>query len=119
MAEQSLGMRIKNLRGAARRDAISKVLSEYRRSKLSAAAFAKSVGIAAVTLSRWQREVRVASREKAARPTPPPIVEVRASTSARPGSFELSLPSGMWLRVPHGFDESELGRLLQALASAC
>lgn len=117
MAEQSLGMRIKNLRGAARRDEISKVLSEYRRSKLSAAAFAKSAGIAAVTLSRWQREVRVASREKA--PTPPPIVEVRTSTSARPGSFELSLPSGMWLRVPHGFDESELGRLLQALASAC
>ena len=116
MAEQSLGMRIKHLRGAARREAISEVVSEYRSSGLGPAAFCKSVGIARVTLSRWQRELRRVPPSEAAAPR---IVEVLASAPAQPGPFELSLPSGAMLRVPHGFDGSDLARLLATLDASC
>ena len=116
MADQSLGMRIKHLRGDARREALSQVVSEYKSSGLSPAAFCKSVGIATVTLSRWQRELRRAPSSKAAAPR---IVEVRPSASAQPLHFELSLPSGAMLRVPHGFDGSDLARLLATLNASC
>lgn len=115
-AEQSLGMRMKRLKGEARREAIAQVVSDYQASELTASEFCKSRGIATVTLSRWQRELRRGSRGKASSPR---IVELRAKEAVWRGHFELSLPSGVSLRVPHGFDESELGRLLATLDASC
>ncbi len=111
--DQSLGQRIKHLRGDARRAAIQRVLQDFRESGQSRTAFCRGVGIAVVTLGRWEAEIGHGKRTKA---TEPEFVEVGRGGV---GAFELMLPGGMELRVPRDFIEADLRRLLRAVAAAC
>jgi len=56
-AAGSLGQRIRGLRGEARREVIAEVVSRWRESGQSRAAFCREVGIATVTLTRWIRQL--------------------------------------------------------------
>lgn len=116
MAKASLGRRVKALRGEARQKEIAAIVSEHEASHLSAAAFCELKGIARVTLGRWKQELRAASRRQAG--SSPQFVEVRTSPRAATG-YEVTLPGGASLRVPSGFDEAELGRLLSVLRATC
>jgi hypothetical protein len=111
--ESSLGQRIKHLRGDARRAAIQRVLKDFSSSAKSRAAFCRDVGIAVVTLGRWEREVEGTSPAKKSATE---FVEV--SRGGKRG-FNLKLPGGIELRVPHDFVERDLQRLLRTLAAAC
>jgi len=116
MAERSLAMRIRSLRGEARREAITGVLSEYDSSGLSAAAFCRSAGISSVTLTRWRRHVQSRRRRVASASG---FVEILPSRVPAGSEFGVTLPGGVILRVAPGFDAAELSRLLAVLRSAC
>ena len=109
----SLGQRIKHLRGDARRLAIQQVLKDFAGSARSRTAFCRDVGIAVVTLGRWEREV---SGVPLAHKPAPEFVEVGGSGKR---GFDLKLPGGIELRVPHDFVERDLHRLLHTLGAAC
>ena len=109
--EVSLGQRIKHLRGPARRSAIQRVLADFVSSAKSRSAFCRDVGIAVVTLGRWEREVGGAPLPTQATTE---FVEVGSSDGR---AFELKLPGGIELRVPHDFVERDLHRLLRTLAA--
>lgn len=105
MASRSLGLRIKRLRGDARREAIAGVLAEYESSDRSAVAFCKSAGIAPVTLTRWKNELR---RTRGHKPASPRFVEVRAPRPTGVTFFDVTLPGGVVVRVPSGFEAGDL-----------
>jgi len=110
-----LGERMRALRGEARLEAIGEVVARWRESGRSRAAFCREVGIASVTLTRWIRQLDASRAAKAA----PVLVEV--GTHERPDRdvFEVALPKGTRVRVPAGFAEADLVRLLDVVISAC
>ena len=75
--------------------------------------FAVAQGIASSTLYWWRSKLR---RDRAAL-VPVRVVEpeARHEGGATPGSFEVLVDGAMTLRVPAGFDEAELRRLIRAL----
>ena len=108
----SLGQRIKHLRGDARRTAIEDVIRLFESSGKTRAQFCRDVGIATVTLGRWQAELKAeAPKQPSAQ-----LVEIGAPQH---GGFEVTLPGGTVIRVPHDFNEHELQRLVRTLAKAC
>ena len=113
---ESLGKRMQGLRGEARLGAIGEVVSRWRESGKSQAAFCREVGIATVTLGRWLRKLEVA---KARKPSEPVLVELGVHENDGDDAFEVMLADGIWIRVPVGFRDSELSRLLGVLSSAC
>jgi transposase-like protein len=91
------------------------VLAAWSASGLSRHEFADKHGIHEQRLYNWQRRLgetgaggSVQFREVAA---PAPVVSVDPR-------LELVLPSGVLLRVPPGFDETALARLLAILGCA-
>ena len=72
-------------------------------------------GIATVTLTRWVRQLDASRASEAA----PVLVEV--GTHERPDRdvFEVVLAKGTRVRVPAGFAEADLARLLDVVIAAC
>ena len=91
------------------------LIAEQEQSGLSARAFAESRGLSTTTLYWWRNQLK--------RPRRPDLVAVRladaapetASLPADPLPFELVLDQRTVLRIPRGFDEADLSRLLRAL----
>lgn len=110
-----LARRMQGLRGEARLEALGEVVAQWRASGKSRAAFCREVGIAAVTLSRWLRKV---DSNRAAEATPV-FVEVGTHEPRNRDIFEVQLSNGTRVRVPAGFVEGDLVRLLGVLATVC
>lgn len=113
---ESLGKRIHGLRGAARLTAIGEVVSQWRASGTSRAAFCREVGIAPVTLGRWIGRLEAANGEQG---TGPVFVELDAPRRRAAEPFEIVLSSGSIVRVPAGFAGDDLSRLLDVLSTTC
>ena len=111
-----LGMRMRGLRGETRLEAIGGVVARWRESGKSRAAFCREVGIATVTLGRWVRQLEAA---RAAGSNEPVFVEVDIPEPPDRDLFEVVLPSGSRVRVPAGFREEDLARLLGVLSAPC
>ena len=111
----SLGQRIHGLRGEARDAAIGEVVLRWKSSGASKSSFCKAEGIATVTLGRWLRRLEVV---KAVDPKPV-LVEVGRREGRVPDGYAVSLPSGVEIRVPTGFRDEDLIRLLGVLTTAC
>jgi len=112
----SLGHRIRGLRGETRLDAIKEVVARWRASGKSRTAFCREVGIATVTLARWIRRLDASQAEA---PSGPVLVEIDVQKHHGRDPFEVVLSNGTRVRVPAGFVEEELARLLGVLAAAC
>jgi transposase len=89
----------------------------WRRSGLTAAEYAESIGVNVETLRHWswrlKREGEASGATKSS-PAVSSLVEVvgRASIDSR---FELELTCGQRVLVPSGFDAAELSRLVATL----
>ena len=115
-AEESLGQRMRSLRGEARLRAIGEVVAQWRQSGQSQAVFCREAGIATVTLGRWLKQLAAGKAMKAKAPV---LVELGTREVVTEDAFEVVLSGGIWLRVPSAFGEADLKRLLGVLSSAC
>jgi len=114
MSKASLGQRVSRMRGEVRRREIERVLSLWRKAEGSQGRFCREQGISTQTLSRWRKEF---GDFPAVTPSAAPaFIEVRTPHSE--ALYEIVLPCGASVRVPFGFDDTELARLL-SIASAC
>ena len=104
------GRDIRRLRGSEREANARGMLRRWKASGLSQAAFCRRAGISTVTLGRWLREF--GDGEGGSRGG---FVEVRLGPSTAAAAYDLELASGRHLRIPAGFDASELDRLLAVL----
>jgi hypothetical protein len=84
------------------------LIAEQQRSGLSVREFAASRDLAATTLYWWRSEL------KRPRADLVPVEIVEPEPADLPG-YELSVGDSMTLRIPPGFDEAELRRLVAAL----
>ncbi len=92
-----------------------RLLAEWARSGLSAAAFAPRAGVSSWTLYTWRTMQRRAEDIRAR------FVElsaVRAPEPAARGAIELVLSGGRVIRVADEFDATTLRRLVAAVESA-
>lgn len=105
----------RRMRAAAR---WRRLVAEQERSGLTPAEFAARRGFKAATLYWWRSRLKRADRSA---PTIVPIAITESTSTIRAAraDFELELAGGRVLRVPRGFDEQELARLLAALERAC
>jgi hypothetical protein len=101
---------LRRLRGAEREAHARRAIERWQASGESLAAFCRSEGIAPVTLHRWRREFG-----RTAGASPVRFVSVDVAMARDAGSFELDLGEGRRLRVPAGFAERDLERLLAVL----
>ena len=81
---------------------------EWKRSGLTAAAYAEREGLNAGTLTWWSSKLGRATAGA------PPVIEVVMAARAA-SALEVVLASGMRVAVPAGFDEATLRRLLTVL----
>ncbi len=99
------------------------VLGQWRASGMSRAAFCRRRGINYYTLSQWKSRLETepagGSKENgSSRSRRPHFVEVAVPTaSAFAAAYEITLASGRTLRVPPGFDESDVARLIAVVES--
>jgi transposase-like protein len=82
-------------------------------SGLTVREFAEIRGISAATLYWWRSKLRQESTQLVA----VEVVEHEICTPQRdePPAFELQIDGSVTLRVPSGFDEAELRRLIRAI----
>lgn len=107
----------------------AKRVERWKDSGLSAAEFARELGISANSLTWWKWQLgrpaapqRAAPKKRAARAarlrkvTRPRVKFVELPSAAVAGEpLEVVLPSGVRVRVPDHFDAAALGRLLETL----
>jgi hypothetical protein len=106
----------------------AKRVERWKDSGLSAKQFATEIGVSPQSLTFWSWKLRKPANTdsdvgrvdgRKARPDAQPsflqLVPAAATTST-PKLFELVLRDGVVLRVPSGFDESTLLRLVELLA---
>lgn len=92
------------------------LIAAQEKSGQTARAFAESRGITPTTLYWWRSRLR--RRPARAELVPVQVVEhdvVVDDQRERGADFELRLDSAVTLRIPAGFDEGELRRLVRAL----
>lgn len=97
----------------------AKRVARWEASGLSAAAFAARERLAAKSLVWWRWRLRASPSVPTASPLDFLPVRVVRTGTARPSTaapIEIVLPNGRVVRVPVGFDEAELERVL-AVAS--
>ena len=91
---------------------------QWRRSGLTAQAFARVAGVNANSLTHWAwrlgRERRAGAPVAAGAPPAAALVEI-TTASNRDERFELELGSGRRLRIPDTFNAAALQRLLAVL----
>ena len=99
-------------------DEVHEIVSSYEASGLSQAAFARSHGISPSSLSHWiHRRCRTRRHDSAGDTA---LVPVRVVPGARPSlAYEIRFSNDRVVRVPSGFDEGELRRLLAAVEPSC
>jgi len=95
-------------------------VGQWRRSGLTAKAFARSAGVNAGSLTQWAwrlgRDARRAGAPAQAAGAPPAAAFVEIMAAGGPDErFELELGSGRRLRIPATFDPTALERLLAVL----
>lgn len=93
-----------------------RLLRDLESSGQTVAAFARDLGISAWTIYSWRRQERErrAPREEEL----PSFVQLKVASSEVPAQpLEVELEDGKRVRVPVGFDEEALRRLLGVLAS--
>lgn len=97
---------------------VSRLLTEWKASGMSARAFAGREGVPVSTLYQWARR----SRSERAAPVPPKsadhafvALEVGDRSVRGEASFRILLQGERQLEVPRGFDRDELVRLLDVL----
>ena len=103
---------------------ILQILADYKQSGMTQVEFARSRDIHASVLGRWIRHNRTPSdrRAKAERRH---LIAVRIKGrdsiegKSAPAGLELSLRSGIAVRVPQGFDPETLSSLLDLLEGRC
>jgi transposase len=98
--------------GRAPRDEWAKRVERWKRSGLTAAVFAQREGLNAGTLFWWSSKLGRAQR------TPRPVVEVvvvPSMAAVRTTALAVEVRDGVRVRVPAGFDEDTLRRLLRLL----
>lgn len=91
-------------------------MARWRASGLTASEFASRAGLNAGTLRWWSSQLKLTSpreRVDAAALSPFTFVEMTGAVRAEP--FEISLPSGVRLRVPQDSDVAALARVLKVL----
>jgi hypothetical protein len=99
----------------------TKRVEKWKRSGLTAKAFASQAGISASSLAWWGWKLGAEAkpkkrRRRAAAVEPLAFIEVpRPASAAFESVFEVELPSGVRVKVPAGFDPSALARLVAAL----
>lgn len=95
------------------------LIAEQERSGESVAGFAERRGLCAATLYWWRSRLR-RGQDGALKLAAVEIVASPRSDATVLGShFEIECRGGRRLRVPSGFDERELARLVAALERAC
>ena len=103
------------------REAWEDRVEQWRKSGLTAAAFAAELGIKPATLSWWKWKLgrgSVRRRRRASAGTtisPLTFVEMTAPTEA--GALEILFPDGVRVRVPSGYDSVALAHLIEALGT--
>ena len=88
----------------------AKRVAQLERSGLSAAAFAREMGLNPSTLKWWRAQLR-----RAAKPTALSFVELPPNVASTRGAFEVVFRSGARLRVPADFDDAMFTRLCALL----
>lgn len=94
------------------------ILADFKRSGLTQARFAPSVGVSAWTLSRWLSEPREKAMQVGLARGRVAVQVFDPAAGSRAG-FELSFGPKLLLRVPAGFDADELRRLVAILREPC
>ena len=110
MPERSLGVRVRRLRGEVRQREIERVVALWRSSGSSQSRFCAEQGISTQTLRRWRT-----SLDGEVRRSKPAFIEVK--TPRAETMYEIVLASGACVRIPAGFDEGEVARLLHVARS--
>lgn len=95
-----------------------RLVAEQERSGLAPAEFAARRGFKAATLYWWRSRLKRVEHTLP-RIVPIAITESTSTVRAARAEFELELRGGRVLRVPRGFDERELARLIGVLERAC
>ena len=110
MKKDSIGQRMRRLRGEERKQALRELMERFERSGLTASQFSREIGTSATTFGRWRSEVKYYGSGD----EQPTFVQLGEEHNE---GFELRLESGLCVSVPYGFRADELHRLLQALSS--
>ena len=128
MAEGTLEVRKAcSSKRAAKQEAWKRILSEHKRSGLSARQFCKAKGIPVQTFYWWKRRLSNfggnGKPESKKRKSLVPVVVFEPNKSGDGSSgkepFELLLKDGVVLRVPQDFEGNALESLLRSLSSLC
>jgi hypothetical protein len=100
---------------------IRALIREHARGRTTWEEIAGRDGIAVSTLSWWRSEIRRRDRLRSEVQHDRFVeVEIDASVAASSSDpFELVLTDGRSVRVPAGFDASDLGRLLEVIDGTC
>lgn len=93
-----------------------RLIAAQSKSGLTVREFAAAEGIRAATLYWWRSKLR-RDRRDVTKLVPVEVVERGSDLDSRGSTdgFELHVDGVMTLRVPTGFDEAELRRLIRAL----
>lgn len=91
-----------------------RLISAQSKSGLTVREFAAAEGISPATLYWWRSKLRRDDRG-GTELVPVEVVEPGATLDAAPLGFELQVDGAMTVRVPAGFDEVDLRRLIRAL----
>lgn len=93
-----------------------RLIAAQSKSGLTVREFAAAEGITAATLYWWRSRLR-RDRRDGTKLVPVEVVERRTDldSGASTDGFELQVDGVITLRVPTGFDEAELRRLIRAL----
>jgi transposase-like protein len=103
------------------REEVHNIIGEFQASGLTQIAFGKARGINPNLLGRWMRDERerATTRKKTSKSRVIPVRIRRPSAPTTPdvshGTVEIVLANGRRLRVPAGFDEDSLLRLVNLL----
>jgi hypothetical protein len=92
------------------------LIDQWQRSGLSVRAFCQRQRLAVPSFYVWRRTFR--QRDANACPVTFLPVHVRPDDREAPPSLELVLANGRRLRIPPGYDDSQLRQLLRALEDA-
>lgn len=92
------------------------LIGEQEASGLTVREFAEARGVAPSTLFWWRSKLRRGHRADDAQLVPVEVVDAAADQST---AIELVIHDGILLRLPRGFDEADLRRVLAAVGKPC